>query len=63
MYQGIFNAINNTPDGVQAGDTISCNQLLPEGNVIDSDIGCAIPDSDGLRNVFIPTTLWLFGQA
>jgi len=50
---GLFNAIKNTPGGLQAGDVLSGNQLLRDGSIIENNIGSAIPATDGLNTIFI----------
>ena len=45
---GLFNAFSKTPGGLQVGDVISGNQVLRNGDVINSDIQSALPATDGL---------------
>ena len=48
---GLFNAIENNV--LEAGDVISGNRILRDGNVLDSDIGSAIPATDGNATVWV----------
>ena len=50
---GLFNAIENTSGGLQAGDVISGNKILRDGSILVNDIGSATPATDGVSSIWI----------
>lgn len=50
---GLFNAINNAPGGLQAGDVISGTRLIRDGDIIINDIGSATPATDGVNRLWV----------
>ena len=50
---GFFNAIEKTLGGLQAGDVISGNKILRNGNILDDNIGSATPATDGVNSVWV----------